>query len=319
MQDKIALYQQTGYKAVQFQLQYQQPDGGYIWEGYANDAYHKQAYSWAIAGHVAEAHRLLNWVRDNTQLTDGELQHYNGDLYKYSWFFQGAHRLGRFDLSHPAMQFLLSCQAPCGGFPWRTDAPYVQSGSTCWTGISALYFGQLQVARQAAEWAISLLHQQPEEGRFYFLTTRYGELVTPQTTPEADALHIDVTLPKQWHWEVGLPLQLMCRMYMATGMSKYLDYAWRFFEFMQSCYDDAFGWAGSGKSSLGAALLYQITGDKRPMQATMAFADFLVETQYPEGGWRDETEPDELLIYIDHAAEFNIWLQELAACLASRA
>ncbi len=319
MKDRIKLYQATGLKAVEYQLSHQQPDGGYIWDGYADDAYHKQAYSWSVAGHFDAAHRLLNWVRDNTLLPDGELKAYNGDIYKYSWFFQGAHRLGRFDLSYPVMNLLLSCQAPCGGFPCRPEAPYLQSLATCWSGVSAIYCGRLDVAQRAAEWAISMLNQQPDDTKFYFRTTRYGRLATPDLVPEAEALHIDTTKPKQWYWEVGLPLQLMCRLYLATGMKKYLNFAWRFFEFKERCYEDAFSFVGSGKSSLGAGLLYLITGEERAREAACSFCDFLVETQYPEGGWRDEDEPDIPLIYIDHAAEFNVWLQEVSSCLASRA
>ena len=53
----------------------------------------------------------------------------------------------------------------------------------------------------------------------------------------------------------------------------------------------------------------------RAREAACQFAEFLVQTQYAEGGWRDEDEPDTLLIYIDHAAEFSIWLQEICATL----
>ncbi len=107
----------------------------------------------------------------------------------------------------------------------------------------------------------------------------------------------------------------MCKLYQATGIGTYLDYAKRFFEFKLTCFDDRFSFAGSGKSSLGSALYYLCTGDTRARAAAIEFCDFLVETHYPEGGWRDELEPDELLIYIDHAAEFSIWLNEIAATL----
>ncbi len=315
MKDRIELYQETGLKAVRYQLGYQLPDGGYIWEGYANDAYHKQPYSWGIGGYVEPAHRLLTWVKANTLLPDGQLKDYNGDVYKLSWFFQGAHRLGRLDLSYPVMSFLLSRQAPCGGFPHFLGDEFLRSLATCWAGISALYFGRVDVAEQAAECAISMLEQQPDEGKFYFQMTPDGRLVTPEVSPEA--LCIDTTQPKQPYWEVGLPLQLMCRMYQATGTESYLDFARRFFEFKLRCYEDRFTYVGSGKSSLGAALYHLITGDERAREAALCFADFLVETQHPEGGWRDETEPDTILIYIDHAAEFNVWLQEISATLSA--
>ena len=115
VKDRIARYRQTALKAVQYQIRHQLPDGGYIWDGYAKDAYHKQAYSWSMSGYFPEAHRLLNWVKANTLASNGELKDYNGDTYKHAWFLQGAHRLGRFDLSMPVMSYLAGSQKRCGG------------------------------------------------------------------------------------------------------------------------------------------------------------------------------------------------------------
>ncbi|MGQ9731738.1 MAG: hypothetical protein ACUVX8_10755 [Candidatus Zipacnadales bacterium] len=316
MDKNLMLYRETALKAVHYQLEYQRPDGGYIWEGYADDAFHKQAYSWSLAGYVEHAHRLVTWARDNRLQPDGRLLAYRNDVYKHSWFVQGAHRLARFDVTYPVMTFLLSCQAPCGGFPHFEGDTYLRSLATCCAGLSALYLGRLDVAQRCGQWAISVLQQQPDESRFYFRTTRDGRLVTPEIDA-SNALHINTAKPKQNYWEVGLPLQLMCKLYQATGTGTYLDYAGRFFEFKLRCHDDAFTFVGSGKSSLGAALYYLCTGDHRARQAACQFADFLVETQYPEGGWRDEDEPDTLLTYIDHAAEFSIWLQEIVATLSA--
>ncbi|MCD6350558.1 MAG: hypothetical protein J7M26_00455, partial [Armatimonadetes bacterium] len=305
MNDRLRKYQQAGRKAVEWQISFQRPDGGYIWDGYAVDAYHKQAYSWAAAGYLEPAHRLLTWAVDNTLGEDGQLADYNADVYKHAWFFQGAHRLGRFDVSYRVMHFLLSCQAACGGLPHFAADKYLRSLSTCWTGVGAVYIGRLDVAEATALWALAMLEQQPGGDKFFFCTTRDGELVTLDQDPRAP--HIDYAKPKQPYWEIGLPLQLMCRLYMATGREQFLDHARAFFELHFRCHEDVFSYVGSGKSSLGAALYYLLTGDERAREAAYCFADFLLATQYPEGGWRDETEPDTLLIYIDHAAEFNVW------------
>ena len=48
---------------------------------------------------------------------DGQLEAYNGDVYKHAWLFQGAQRLGRFDVAVPVWNFLKSCQYANGGFP----------------------------------------------------------------------------------------------------------------------------------------------------------------------------------------------------------
>src|SRR5690606_1432740 len=184
-------YRRAVRKAVEYQISFQLPDGGYIWDGYATDAFHKQALSWQLSGHYVEALRLSDWVKKNKLQADGQLEGYNGDIYKHSWFFQGAHLLGRFDLSFPVMSFLLSQQAPCGGFPHFAGDELIRSLSTAWTGVSALYFGDLDTAKKIAECSISMLEQQPREDRFYFQMTRDGKLVTEKENSEAQ--FIDVT------------------------------------------------------------------------------------------------------------------------------
>jgi hypothetical protein len=329
MNEKLERYRAAGQKAVEFQLQHQQPDGSYIWVSpdfsqeakseqklaLVRDAYHKQPYSWGVSGFYGAAHRLLNWIKNNTLQPEGGLKDYNGDVYKQSWFFQGVHRMGRFDISYPIMEFLLSCQAPCGGFPHFAQDELLRSLATAWMGVSALYFGRMDIAEKVADCCISMLEQQPQEDKFYYQMTRDGKLATPEINSSAGS--VDFNHPGQCYWEIGLPWMLMGRMYQITRDNKYLDYANRFFQLKLNCYEDAFSCVGSGKSSLAAAIHYLNSGDTRARDAVYTFLDFLLETQYPEGGWRGENEPNTLLIYIDHAAEYNVWIQEDVSILAA--
>jgi len=309
-------YRLAGRRAVEFQLRFQQPDGGYIFAGYPPDAFHKQGYSWGLAGRLLETHRLLTWAKTQRLLPDGQLRDYDGDAYKHAWFAQGAHRLGRFDLSYPVMAFLASCQTPGGGLRHFPNHTYCRSLSTCMAALVALYVGKLEMAQKAAAWAVRMLDQQPDPRRFYFMTDDGGTLVTP----EVDAIEsyfIDRNEPQQVYWEIGLPLQLMCRLHQATGQREYLDQARRFFEAHFACADDAFTYTGSGKSALGAALLYQATGDLQARDSAASFADMLVQTQCEDGTWRFPQFPDETLYHLDCASEFSVWLQEIANALAS--
>ena len=203
MNELFATARAAGRQSVEFQLKHQQPDGGYIWEGFVRDAYHKQPYAWGIAGYEGPAHRLLTWVRENTLQAEGGLKDYNGDVYKHSWLFLGAHRLGRLDVSYPVMAFLRSCQAPCGGFPHFRGGPEIRSLATGWMGISALAFGQIDLAEAIAECCLSMLDQQPDPGRFYYQMSLEGSLVTADTRP--DAPFVDLGKPEQCYWEIGLP------------------------------------------------------------------------------------------------------------------
>ena len=318
LNERISRYREVAVKAAEFTTKYQLPDGGYIWDGYVNNAYHKQAYAWPIAGRFRETQLLLNWVKRNTLQSDGQLKDYLGDVYKLAWFVQGAQRMGRFDLSYPLISFLLSCQKPCGGFPRYAADKLIRCVSTAWMGISALYFGKSDVAEKTAQCCLSMLAQQPDENRFYCQMTGDGKLVTEKEDPKV--LFVDTSKPKQNYYELGLPMMLMCRLHQATGKPSYLDDANRFFEFNLRCYDDKFSFVFSGKTAFAAAIYYFTTGDEKARDAAYRFCDFLVETQLSDGSWRDEiTDPDELLYYVDHAAEYCVWLLEIAAIMESKA
>ncbi len=311
MDELIRALRDAGQRAVDFQLQFQQPDGSFIWDEAIRDAYHKQSYSWGLAGRLPEANRLLNWIRDNTLQPDGSLADYNGDVYKLSWLFQGCHRLGRFDVSHHLMNWLMQQQAACGGFPHFAGDQWLRCLPTAWAGVSALYFGRVDVAQRAAQWCLTLLDQ-PDEGRYYYRTTLDGRLATPDLDP--GAMFIDMTALEQPYWEIGLPWLLMSRLHQATGDPVWLEHARRFFELHLQCADDRFTHTGSGKSSLAASVFFLITGDERAREAALSFGRRLLQTRLPEGSWLVGGS-DSLLTRIDAAAEFNVWLQEIAGML----
>ena len=184
LREKFAAGRKAIRKAVDFQLGFLQPDGGYDWDGYAHDAFHKQAYSWNLVGNNEEAHQQLSWIRDNRLRPDGSLiltedvndTENNVDIYKHCWTCQGAHRLGRFDVSYPIYRFLLTCETPCGGYPLQRGMPLARAMTTGWMGITALYFNDMETALRCADWCIRVLESQPDPEKYYFQTTPEGKL-----------------------------------------------------------------------------------------------------------------------------------------------
>lgn len=317
LHERMRLYRETAFKAVDYTIGFQCPDGGYIWDGYVPNAFHKQAYSWMLAGRMHEGQRLMDWAGRNRLQPDGRLKEYLGDVYKQAWFALSAQRLGRFELSYPVMSYLLSLQAPCGGFPRYEEEDLVRAVATSFVGVAALNFGNLETAGQAAQCCIDILDRQPVEDRFYCHMTHEGKVVTEKDHPKA--LCVDMTRPKQIYYELGVPMLLLVRLHQVTGEASYLDGARRFFELHLDCYEDSFSHVGSGKSALAAAIYYGITDDERARDAAYRWCDFCVETQLPDGSWIDlPKEPDELLYYVDHAACFTIWLLETVTTLESR-
>ena len=320
MSARIKRYQEAGRRAAEFILSHQRPDGSFTGKDFQEDVYHKTAYSLSVAGFFAEAHRLLDWMARHDLMPSGELRHYYSpgrmQVYKDAWACIGAHRLGRFDISYPVMTFISTFQAPCGGFPCESkEDPWVRSLTTAWAGHAALYLGRLTVATLAGDCLIEMLRQQPDPNKFYFMMSLDGRLATPDWTEHCPC--IDAAKPAQQYWEAGIAIIFLCRLYQATGERHYLDGATKLFEFKLRCQPDGFAHGNAGKDGLGAAIYFTITGDERAKAAACSEADFLCDTQQPDGSWAFDYEPDNLVIRLDHAAEYNIWLQEIAAALAS--
>ena len=316
MKDKLDSYRHAALKAVDYQLGFQLPDGGYIWDGYVKNAFHKQGFSWTLAGHFSEAEKLMSWAKAKV-MPDGQLKDYLGDVYKTTWLILSAQRMGRFDLSYPVMTHILSLRSQCGGFPRFAGDEIDRALATSFVGIAALYFGNLDIAAKSAEYCLSLYNQQPVKDKFYFHTNHDGKLVTEKDHEKAE--FIDFAKPKQKYYELGVPMLLMCKLYQATGDAAYIDGARKYFDVHFSCYKDSFAHVGSGKSALAASIYYSITGDEKARDAACQWGDFVVDTQLPDGSWHDVTEPDELLYYVDHAACFSIWLLDMVSTLEAKA
>lgn len=316
--------------AVDFQLGFMGKDGCYDWPGYAHDAFHKQAYSWNLVGNNEEAHLELTWVRDTRLRPDGSLiltedpndTVNNVDLYKHAWTCQGAHRLGRFDVSYPIYNFIKTCERPCGGFPLQRAMEFCRAMTTGWCGVTAIYFNDLDLAKRCADWCLSVQQQNTDPGKYYFMTDDEGKIVKEDKGGE----FIDITKTKQCYWEVGFCMLLFDRLYQVTGDKKYLEPVGKWLDFLFTCREDVWQYWGSGKAALGAAMYYSFTGDERGIEAACGFIDFVVREQvkiadkdgkYAGGFWFDD-EPDILLIYVDHAACFSGWVLDSISYIEQR-
>lgn len=317
MTPNIEQYLKSAQRGAEWLMAQQNPDGSFIRLGLQADVYHKAPYALAIAGHPVEAQRLLNWIKANDLQESGDLRHFDDGLglYKTSWICQGAHRLARFDLSLPAMRHILRCQAPCGGFFQAARSnEYVEPVCTAAAGMSALYTRHLEAATRAAECLIAMADQQPDESRFYFWMTPDGRLVTEESPLRGNAPFVDATKTQQAYYCPGMACLFLTRLYLAMGCQDHLTAAGRLFEFSLRCAEDRYAYPTAGKSAVGAALYFTITGDERARDAAIEFADYLVREQSPEGWWRNPHD-DGMIVRLDHTAEFVVWLSEIAANL----
>jgi hypothetical protein len=285
-------------------LNRQGADGGWKdLESAPVDAYYKAAWAFNITGHPAAAERTITHVKENLLKADGDLQprgdpwyisvHYQ---YANAWVVAGAQKQGRYDVSLPALRFLLTQQDPSsggfyslrasGGEKQRTDT--MSSGLS---GIACLAAGQVDPARRLAGYFKKVADLQPEpDARFYLTLESDGSLGTNFPSEEEFWRVVDTRKPDQCWYAVGLPFTFATLMHEATGDKGYADLAKWYFDFQSRC---ANPWDGgsSGKAGWGCSILYRTTGEGRYRDIALRVAKNQMNSQLADGSfqWRPPT------------------------------
>lgn len=310
----MSKYLEAAQRGAAWLISRQNEDGSFIRPDLQADVYHKAPFALGVSGHPIEANRLLNWVKENDLQENGDLKHFDDGLglYKTCWATQGAHRLARFDVSYPVMQHILRCQAPCGGsYQVVGGNEYVEPVCSAAAGMTCLYTGHLDAAKRTAECMISMMDQQPDDGRFYIWLTPEGRLVTEASPLNGNAPYVDASKVQQAYYCPGLVQLFLVRLFLATTEQTYLDASRRLFEFSMRCAEDRYSYPTAGKSAVGAAIYYTVSGDARARDAAIEFGDYLVRVQRTEGNW-DNPYDQGIITLLDHTAEFVVWLSEIA-------
>lgn len=309
----------------------QRPDGSFCNPDDGVGSYYKVPYALALAGRQRQALQLLAWVSDHHFTADGDFRapqrkarepgHDTWPVYANAWLIQGAHRVGRWDISQAGADFLLAYQNRAGGFPAVDgDSRYLEPVCTAWGGLALLTTGHLAAACAAGDLLVKLVNTQPTPDKFYFRMELSGDLIVSVPAGQALSYVVDATRHKQIYFNPGIALIFLAHLYRATKRETYLDAANDVFLFAERCADDVYQFPPSGKLGMGCAQLYGLTQNPAALRAAEAVGDYLLDTQQPEGFWRlpDEKvyaaiiDKDGPEILLDLTAEFSAFLTEMS-------
>lgn len=310
---------------------HQREDGSFCDPGDGIRGYYKVPYALSVSGRQREALRLADWIAAHHFTPEGDFgppdDSANGPgrdgwpVYGNAWLVQGLHRLGRWDLSLGGAEFLLRFQLPAGGFyALDGETRRIEPVCTSWGGLASLATGRLEAARHAGDVLVRMAQTQPDPRRFYFVMDPEGKLITDAPPGKELFYYVDSGLREQIYYAPGIALIFLTHLYRATGEERYLDTCRKLFSFTERCADDVYRFPPSGKLGLGCVLLFQLTGNQEARRAAVQVGQYLVETQTAEGIWHlpkagPYTEPkyrDNFEVHLDIAAEFSIFLTEIA-------
>ena len=188
-------------------------------------------------------------------------------------------------------------------------------------GFAALAVGDLDAARRIAALLARLWDAQPAlPDRFYHVWSRPWQRIITEADPEFNApiMVIDnrVDAPQYWFWG-GISAAFLCRLWLADPRPEYLDLARRYQGFSMAANEGQFNYPAVCKSSWGASLLWQVTGEEAYRDWTYRMGDWYVERQDAQGWWHP-LEEHTLGDVIEVTLEFVMHLDTLIGALSSR-
>jgi len=135
----------AGERGIAWIAAQQRSDGSFCNPEDGVGSYYKVPYALALAGRLREALLLVSWVAEHHFTTKGDFRaherkahepaHDAWPVYSNAWLVQGAHRVGRWDLSMRGAEFILRHQVPVGGFyALDGETRYLEPVCTSWAG-----------------------------------------------------------------------------------------------------------------------------------------------------------------------------------------
>lgn len=308
----------------------QQHSDGVIGDPANGFKYYRGPWALGLMGEVDAALALCSWIRDNL-LTDNGLdgeQRILGDgwAYRDSVLMVGAHMLGQYDLSLGLVGSLLKWQDPVsGGFANdagpqgepsdEMDIPYAAG-----PGFALLATGQIDAARKVASFLRAIYDAQEEiPDRFFCYWSRSAQrLIVPSDPSFEQRFVVDSQLDAMQRWTIGgIAAGFLGRLYLADPDQSHLDLARDYQAFSMSSVDAQFKYPSVCKSSWGAALLYQITGEEAYERWLVRMGRWYLDTQEDEGWWHPWVENTTSDV-IEITLEFIMHIKVLVGALSGQ-
>ncbi len=291
--------------------------------------YYKSLWALAAAGMPAEANRLATWIAANVMTPEGDfagpmrgtLQDSNY-AYPNAWMICGAQKLGRHDIAHPGLKFLLTLQHPeTGGFRMQRDKMDAiqdvlnasQSGNACLNG------GFVDAALRVGAFLQMMWDAQPHPERELFFVYKPGIGLRTEFPEERQRLHsIRIDTPRQAYFNLGIAAAFLARLTMATGEARWVELGKSYLEIGYLVLDEMYETAQVGKVGWGAALVYGVAGEERHLRLAERVAEAMIAQQTDTGGWDNTGGYVNDAIRAEVTAEFIVLLDEMAGGLGMR-
>lgn len=313
-----------------------QREDGVVGSGFILN-YYKSTWALASTGHVVEAWRLLDWIKENAQTEPGQFHHgddrpelLRSSTYRNTIIMMSALMLGRFDvLSTGAVENLKKYQHPgIGAFYGEQhydENAMLNTNHTGMTALLCLHLGLTEMAEKAGDYILKHLADQPDPGSvFYINTDTKGNLVTDFPDEMRAWRVVDYANPEGHFWAIGTGAMFLAHLFAHTGREKYIEGARSLLRLSYKLAPGFEYWASADKIAWGAARVYAFTREQEFKElAEKIGRKCFLDLQKEDGSWGPfflrmgaDGKGYELPV-LELTSEFTLVTSELAKCLCS--
>jgi hypothetical protein len=316
-------------RGIAYELQQQRADGA-IGNPEADGLapYYKALWALAAGGRTEEGNRLATWIARNVLTEEGDFAGaLRGDGHNYSypypngWITCGAQKLGRFDITHRAMEFLPRLQHPeTGGFRMQRDKEDAPQDLLCSSqaGNACLFTGHIAEAKNVGLFLRTVWEAQPYPEKELFFLYKPGEGLRTEFPAERQRLHsIRIDTPRQMYFNMGIAAAFLSRLTMATGDASWAELGKQYLGIGFNVLDEMYETAQVGKVGWGSALVYGATGDRKYLALAERVGEAMAAQQTDTGGWDNTGGYVNDAIRIEVTCEFIVLLDEMIGGIAA--
>lgn len=291
--------------------------------------YYKLPYLLTLCGETILANHLLDYMKatfflDKNAITFKNKKTDNPLMAKFwgyvlGWVAIASQKLGRFDISYPAFDYLTTFQSQDhGGFatsdPWGTSDDAMDMITSAQLGRMALYFGQTNQVIKAGDFINWNINHQPNfEESMYLFVNNQRKPVQDFPTDLTFIYELKKNEPNQAYFMIGLPCAFLVELYQATNEQAFLKTAKQYGDFALGCNESIQRFHFSHKVAWAMSLLYKATKEEKYLALCKAISTYLIEIQDQDGIWLKDQNPIDSL---DQTVENAIWLKEIATNLS---
>ncbi len=217
-----------------------------------------------------------------------------GRSYRNAWLAWGAHELGAYELSQPALDRLeRGLHSRHHGSPDNDAAAIGQriypAGGTAKVANALLAGGRLASAAAAGRFLQALFDEQPADAtRILLVRGESGALLDPASTALPGAVEsyvFDLAQPHQTCWIFGLTLRVYARLFRASGDKSWLRSAEHLHSWILRADPSLYATVTNGKLAWGAAEMFGVTGDGKWLELARRTGEWMLSQQDSQGIW----------------------------------